>query len=213
MGMPQHGDFRSPQQPSTAGAPMVLDIGKRAGRHAVAGGSVAGGMGILITYAALNGNVSGGHTAQVLAWVIGLFLLGMGLLAVLLWKPISRDRKLIVDANGITWHDPRGAPWAVGWPELAGVSISRTKQRRVWASRTLRLSVLVRLDLFPADPSFRQRHQGMEHLWERHKVRNGYRLPLGDAPDYVPILDDAMRRFCPAIYGGIRDEGFVVGLR
>lgn len=186
---------------------MVLDIGKRAGKHALAGGSVAGGMGILITYAALNGNVSGGQTAQIFAWVFGLFLLGMGSLAVLLWKPISRNRKLIVDANGITWHDPRGAPWAVGWSELAGVSVSRTKQRRVVVRPTHGRSVLVRLDLFPADPSFRQRHQGMEHLWEHHKVRNGYRLPLGDAPDYVSILDDAMRRFCPAIYGGIHDEG------
>ncbi|MEO3789347.1 hypothetical protein ABGB14_04000 [Nonomuraea sp. B10E15] len=71
---------------------------------------------------------------------------------------------------------------------------------------------MVRLDLFPADPGFRSRHQEMEHLWEFHTVKNGYRLPLGSNPKYIPVIEDGMRRFRPAAYLGIKDEGFMVGL-
>jgi hypothetical protein len=72
--------------------------------------------------------------------------------------------------------------------------------------------VLVRLDLFPGDPGFRERHPEMEHLWELHRVRSGYRLPLGSAPRFIPPMDEALRRYPPDIYRGVVDEGFTVGL-
>ena len=210
--MPQYGNV-PPPQPPRGGAPVVLDAGKKAARHTLLGGSVAGGMGILTLYSSMTGHIIGGPGAHAFAWFLGVIFTGIGLLAVLTWKFLVRPMRLVFDANGITWDDPRGKPWSVSWPELAGVALSRTQRRGVLGSNRTLPSVLVRLDLFPADPSFRQRHQGMEHLWERHRVRNGYRLPLGQAPDYIPLIDDAMRRFRPQIYGGVHDEGFVVGLR
>ncbi|MBF6300463.1 hypothetical protein IU459_23375 [Nocardia amamiensis] len=72
--------------------------------------------------------------------------------------------------------------------------------------------VMVRLDLFPADAGFLVRHPEMEHRWEFHRVRGGYRVPLGQAGELIPRLDAAMRHCAGARYQGIRDEGCTVGL-
>ncbi|MEW1847553.1 hypothetical protein AB0392_57170, partial [Nonomuraea angiospora] len=124
----------------------------------------------------------------------------------------SRPRKLVFDAYGVRWDDPQGRPWAAPWAELSGVGISRTQQRRVKLADYIMRKTMVRLDLFPADPGFRGRHPDLEHLWEFHTVKNGYRLPLGSNPKYIPVIEHAMRQYRPAIYLGIRDEGFMVGL-
>ncbi|MGP3918052.1 hypothetical protein [Nonomuraea sp. 10N515B] len=63
-----------------------------------------------------------------------------------------------------------------------------------------------------SDLGFRARHPDMEHLWEFHTVKNGYRLPLGSNPKYIPVIEQAMRQFRPAAYLGVRDEGLIVGL-
>jgi len=47
----------------------------------------------------------------------------------------------------------------------------------------------------------------MEHLWELHRVVDGYRLPLGPSRNFIPVIDRAMRRFRPAIYRGVHEEG------
>jgi hypothetical protein len=119
---------------------------------------------------------------------------------------------LVIGQDGIRLDDPRGRPWSATWQELGGVAISRTRQRRVKPADVVVRRILVRLDLFPADAGFRASHPEMDHLWELHRVRNGYRLPFGSAPQLIPLMDEAFRRCCPDIYRGVVDEGFTVGL-
>ncbi|MEV0998898.1 hypothetical protein [Nonomuraea sp. NPDC050202] len=199
------------QQPFTP-PPVVLDVGADAKVKALAGGSVAGVIGLIAIFSALTGQTTGGGGTAVAVGVVGLVFLGIGLLPVIAWKKVARPRRLVFDAFGVRWDDPQGRPWAVAWAELSGVGISRTRQRRVKPADYLVRRTMVRLDLFPADQGFRSRHQEMEHLWEFHTVKNGYRLPLGSTPRYIPVIERAMRQYRPGAYLGIKDEGFTVGL-
>lgn len=198
------------EQPATAAGPVEIDLGSRARRTIAVGAVVSGGIGLVAVYSALTGGVEGGTGTAVAAGIIGGIFLLIGLLPVVTWRTAARPRKLVLSHDGIRMDDPRGAPWTVAWDELAAVAISRTEKRRV--KPTDLAKVMVRLDLFPADAGFRARHPEMEPLWELHRVRDGYRLPFGSAPQYVPVIDQALRRFRPDIYLGVRDEGFSVGL-
>lgn len=208
---PRHG-APYPSRHSSAPPPVVIDVGRDAKVKALIGGSVSGLIGVLTTFWLLTGQVSGGTGSMVIAALLCLLFLGIGLLPIITWRRLSRPRRLVIDGYGVRWDDPQGKPWAVAWAELAGVGISRTRQRRVQLADFVTRRTMVRLDLFPADPGFRARHPEMAHLWEFHTVKNGYRLPLGSSPRYIPVVEEAMRRFRPAAYLGIRDEGFVVGL-
>ncbi|WP_029720619.1 hypothetical protein [Saccharopolyspora rectivirgula] len=196
----------------TEAQPVVLDVGNKAARAVLLGGAVSGAIGLFTYYACLTDQISGGTGTLIVAWIIGSVFFGIGLLCAFGWRAASRPRKLIFEAAGIRWDDPKGKPWAVRWEELGGVAVSRTKERAVQASDHLTRRTMVRLDLFPADPGFRQRHPEMEHLWEFHRVKNGYRLPLGDAAEFIPLIEQGMHQFRPQLYLGVRDEGFTVGL-
>jgi hypothetical protein len=192
----------------------VIDIGARDTRRVLLGGGVAGALGVLSLFGAVSTLAGGEVVGGSIFLVIGLLFTGVAVLAVVNWKRVSRPRTLVFEARGVRWDDPRGVGWAVPWQELGAVSISRTRERVVQLSDALTRRTMVRLDLFPADPrSFRPRHPDMEHLWEQHTVRNGYRLPLGDAANLVPVIERAMTQFAPRLYRGVRDEGFTVGLR
>ncbi|TMR29878.1 hypothetical protein ETD85_31060 [Nonomuraea zeae] len=190
----------------------MLDVGGDAKVKALAGGSVAGVIGLMAIFSALTGQVTGGAGTGVVVAILGLVFLLIGLSPIIAWRRVSRPRRLVLDGFGVRWDDPQGRPWAVPWGELSGVGISRTRQRRVKPADYLFRKTMVRLDLFPADAGFRSRHPEMEHLWEFHTVENGYRLPLGSNPKYIPVIERAMRQWRPAAYLGIRDEGFMVGL-
>jgi hypothetical protein len=200
------------QQQAFAPPPVVIDVGGDAKVKALIGGSVAGAIGLMAVFSALTGQTTGGAGSAVAVLVLGLIFLFIGLLPIITWRKLSRPRKLVFDVHGVRWDDPQGRPWAAPWAELSGVGISRTQQRRVKLADYIMRKTMVRLDLFPADPGFRARHPDMEHLWEFHTVKNGYRLPLGSNPKYIPVIEHAMRQYRPAIYLGIRDEGFMVGL-
>ncbi|MEV4176989.1 hypothetical protein [Nonomuraea sp. NPDC049709] len=204
--------MHQPPQNAPYPAPVVIDVGADAKVKALAGGSVAGVIGLLSIFSALTGQVTGGTGTAVVVAVLGLVFLFIGLLPVIAWKKIGRPRRLVLDAFGVRWDDPQGRPWAVAWAELSGVGISRTRQRRVKPADYLLRKTMVRLDLFPADQGFRARHRDMEHLWEFHTVENGYRLPLGSNPKYIPVIEHAMRQHRPGAYLGVKDEGFMVGL-
>ncbi|MFD1539179.1 hypothetical protein [Nonomuraea guangzhouensis] len=211
---PQQFNVPYPQQQSPAFTPppVVIDVGTDAKVKALIGGSVAGVIGLFAIVSALTGQVTGGGGATVVAGLFGLVFLTIGALPIITWRKLSRPRKLVFDGYGVRWDDPQGKPWSAPWAELAGVGISRTQQRRVKLADYIMRKVMVRLDLFPADPGFRARHPELEHLWEFHTVKNGYRLPLGSNPKYIPVIEQAMRQYRPAAYLGIRDEGFMVGL-
>ncbi|MBT2234542.1 hypothetical protein [Nonomuraea sp. NEAU-A123] len=200
------------QPPAFTPPPVVIDVGTDATVKALIGGSVAGVIGLFAIVSALTGQVTGGGGSTVVAGLFGLLFLAIGALPIITWRKLSRPRKLVFDGYGVRWDDPQGKPWSAPWAELAGVGISRTQQRRVKLADYVMRKVMVRLDLFPADPGFRARHPELEHLWEFHTVKNGYRLPLGSNPKYIPVIEQAMRQYRPAAYLGIRDEGFMVGL-
>ncbi len=170
---------------------------------------VAGGAGIGAVAATLTGRVPGGAVFEIAAGLFGGLLTVLALIGALSWKTLTRDRRLIIEQAGLRWVDPAGTSWALAWPELAAVSISRTVNRR---PKLTPAETMVRLDLFPADAGVRQRHPEMEHLWEFHRMRNGYRVPFGQAGELLPRLDAGLRRFGGARYRGVRDEGFTVGL-
>ncbi|MET8866034.1 hypothetical protein ABZW11_24115 [Nonomuraea sp. NPDC004580] len=201
-----------PPGPPAPPPPVIIDVARDTKTKSVIGASVAGGIGLLAVVSALTGQTTGGSGTAVAVGIVGAIFLLIGLLPVLTWKKLSRPRRLVFDAHGVRWDDPQGQPWGAAWQELAGVGISRTQQRRVKLADYILRKTMVRLDLFPADPGFRQRHPEMEHLWEFHTVKNGYRLPLGSNPKYVPVIERAMRQYRPAAYWGIKDEGFMVGL-
>lgn len=189
---------------------MVVDIGARDGRRVVVGSVVALFLGVSGLVGAVTAFLDGEPVGGSVALVIGLVLTGVALLAVISWKKVSRPRLLVLEVPGVRWDDPEGAPWAVGWQELAAVSVSRTRERVTSPATLLLRRTMVRLDLFPADPhAFRARHPGMAHLT---RPDGRYRVPLGDAARLVPVLDRAATRYAPHLYRGVRDEGFTVGL-
>lgn len=196
-----------------APAPVVIDLGKSDTRKVLIGGSVAGGLGILALVGSVSAFLDGEPVGGSIAGIIGIAFTFIGVMAVVKWKTISRPRKLIIEQQGIRLDDPQGMPWAVGWQELGAVSVSRTQERAVQLADALVKRTLVRLDLHPRDPArFRPAHPTMEPLWEFHRVRNGYRLPLGDSAPFIAPLDRGLRTFAPQIYRGVNDEGFSVGL-
>jgi hypothetical protein len=122
-----------------------------------------------------------------------------------------RPRRLVIEQPGIRWDDPQGQPWAVPWHELAAVAISKhgalevdhsmnAKVSGAISDRVLGESVLVRLDMFPADPGFHQRHPEMAHLWTGDRLR----LQLGHNVRLLPQMDAAIRYFQPGRYLGVQ---------
>lgn len=183
---------------------------------------VAGALGLTAFIAGVAGAVDGGAGVGIVVMVIGLLLLSLPVAMVVRKDKIFRPHKLIFDAGGVRWDDPKGAPWAVPWSELAAVSISKHSPQQVGpesvqdkivgaaSDKMLGERAHVRLDIHPADPSFAGRHPEMAHLWERQGVRNGYRLPLGSNVKFIPVIAGAMGRFAPAIYRGVNaTEGFM----
>lgn len=193
--------------------PVVVDIGSRDTRRVLIGGTVAGGLGVLALVGAVTAFADGEPVGGSIALVIGLAFTGIGVAAVVNWKKVSRPRKLVFEPQGVRWDDPEGTSWAVAWSELGAVQISRTRERVVKLADAVMRKTMVRLDLYPGDPGFRPRHPEMEHMWEFHTVRDGYRLPLGDAASLVPVIERAVLQFAPRLYRGVRDEGISVGLR
>ena len=193
--------------------PVVVDLGKSDTRKVLIGGSVAGVLGILALVGAVSAFADGEPVGGIIAGIIGIAFTGIGVMAVVKFKTVSRPRKLIIEQQGIRLDDPQGMPWAVGWQELGAISISRTQERAVQLADALVKRTLVRVDLHPRDPQrFRPAHPTMEPLWEFHRVQNGYRLPLGDSAGFIGPIDHGLRTFAPSIYRGVIDEGFTVGL-
>lgn len=201
---------------------VVIDVGQVDGRKAIAGAVVAGVVGIVAVVAGLAGAVDGGAGVGIAVTVVGVLFLVPVVLVIAGRKKVFRARRLVFEAGGLRWDDPSGAPWAIPWRELAAVSINKHTPRQIGpesvsdkivGAATEKIAgerAHVRLDLFPADPSFPGRHPELAHLWQQ---QGGYRLPLGSNADFIPTVAQAMARFAPAIYRGINaTEGFM-GLR
>lgn len=189
--------------PGTSAEPIVLDVGKRAVKLFSLGGGICAVVGLLGIYSGLTGHVSG--TSGTPAVIIGALFLVPALFFAACWRMLTRPRKLVLDGSGITWDDPRGAPWSVRWDELGRVEITcKTKQLRAPGGGITTRRPQQYLDLYPGYHSFRQCHPEMENLWNLFGMHNGHRMMLGPVPSSG--LDDGFRKFCPQIYGGVRDD-------
>jgi hypothetical protein len=194
--------------------PVVIDIGRRDTRRAFIGVPILGVLGVVALVGSVSAYSSGEPVGGTIALVIGVVFTGIAVLAVLAWKALTRPRALVIEAQGVRWDDPQGGPWALAWSELGAVSISRTSQRAFGLFSLIFRKTMVRLDLFPVDPArCRAAHPKLESLWEFHKVRNGYRFPLGEGAKMVPVLEQGLVQFAPHLYRGVREEGFTIGLR
>ena len=187
----------------TSAEPVVLDVGKRAVKLFSLGGGVCALIGPLGIYSGLTGHVSG--TSGTPAVIIGALFLLPALFVVASWRMLTRPRKFVLDATGITWDDPKGSPWSVRWDELGHVAVA-AKTRQVRPQQVVAPRSHVYLDVYPGYRSFRQCHPEMENLWNVLGVNNGYRLILGPVPTFVPHLEEGLQRFRPQIYGGVRDN-------
>ena len=182
--------------------PVAVDVGNAQTRQIAVGGTVAGAIGLIAVVSAITGNVDGGTGTRIAAFVLGLVFTLIGALPLLMWRIAFRPRRILFDADGLRWDDPRGAPWAVRWSELGGVTLA-------YPSPDIRTpdvsSSSVNLDLRPAGPGFREAHPEMEHLAAAAGAPQGrYRVPFGHALSVVGPIDRALRTFAPAIY---RREG------
>lgn len=191
--------------------PVVVDIGARDTRRVALGATVAGVLGVLGLAGAVSAYAGGEGVGGTIGLVIGLAFTGIAVAAVVNWKKVSRPRKLVFDAAGVRWDDPRGTPWAVAWPELGAVRLSRTRERVFHPADSAIRKTMVRLDLLPADPgAFRAGHADLAHL---ARADGTYRLPLGDAARLVRVVERAVLGFAPHLWRGVQDEGAVIGLR
>ncbi len=210
--------------PGMGGPGVVLDVGKVDGRKAVIGSIVAGVIGMVAIISSLAGGVDGGGGAVAVGLIFGVLFLLPALFVVIRKDKVFRPRKLVFEPAGLRWDDPRGAPWAVPWGELAAVVISKHTPMQVGSeSLSDKLSgaasdklvgerAHVRLDFYPADPGFAGRHPELAHLWERQGVQGGYRLPLGSNVKFIPTIAQAMAQFAPSIYRGVQKTEGAMGL-
>ena len=93
--------------------PVVVDLGKSDTRKVLVGGTVAGGLGILALIGSVSAFADGEPVGGIIAGIIGIAFTGIGVMAVVKWKTISRPRKLIIEQQGIRLDDPQGiaVPW------------------------------------------------------------------------------------------------------
>jgi hypothetical protein len=206
------------------GQPAVIDVGTAEGRRA----AIAAALLILLGLGALtlgfveaaNGRMNAGAVGVL---IFGAILLILGFIPVINSKRYFRPRRLIIEQAGIRWDDPKGKSWAMPWHELAAVSISLHEKAEgpeisltgaladAAVDKTLGKVVRVRLDLFPANPGIRGRHPEMEHLWEFHKLRNGYRQPLGSHANIIRQIERAVGQYQPRVYRGVQRTKGMLG--
>ncbi|GAA4204789.1 hypothetical protein [Actinocatenispora rupis] len=195
--------------------PTVLDMGKGNWVMIVLTLVVCGGIGGVAVVSSIIGLASGGPVGgQLVGGAIGTVFLGIGVLPLIMYRRLTRPRRVIIDGYGVRWDDPKGAPWLMPWGDLAAVAVSTATKVSGVGSGLITRRTLVRIDLYPRDASVYHRHPEMRHLWGVGGVRNGYRLPLGPRGAYVPPLDAGLRTFGPAgVYRGVVDEGIALGFQ
>ncbi|MCK2244867.1 MULTISPECIES: hypothetical protein [unclassified Crossiella] len=185
------GNPLGPRVP-TASTGVLLDLSSKARRKVFVGAVGAGVLGLVVMLLAIFGVIGAGGVLRVTTGALGAGFLGLSLIAVMCWRVISRDRRLRISPHGLRWDEDHGSPFTLRWAELGAVELTRGERGKI------------SLDLYPGDSNFRQRHPEMEHLYGRHGIDNGYRLPLGDSVQLLPPVELALRRYCLNLYRGVR---------
>ncbi|HEY8480904.1 MAG TPA: hypothetical protein VIL71_13845 [Spirillospora sp.] len=183
---------------------VTVDVGRVHARQMIVGGLAAGAFGAIGIIASITGNVEGGTGVRVTAFVLGLVFSAIGLLPLLMRRIALRPRRLVFDADGVRWEDPRGTPWTVNWTDLAEVAFFHSKPDTGRPG----LRPRVTLQLRPAEPAFHDDHPEMRHLAVDTGGQAGvvYRLPLTPAQSTVGPIDEALRVFAPGLYHPVGPE-------
>ncbi|MEU4743322.1 hypothetical protein AB0G02_23060 [Actinosynnema sp. NPDC023658] len=124
-----------------------------------------------------------GHLA---AMFIGPLVALGGLIGGGVWRRKARVRRLVVEPQGLRW-DEKGTTWAVPWYELSGVALARSNGPKpsLW------------LHLEPRDPqAFSATYRSIP------RTQYGHWVQLADDLG-GEMLDLALRRHAPQIYGGV----------
>lgn len=204
---------------------IVIDVAKADGKKAVIGAIVTGILGIAATVGGVSTIAGGDVGVGIAVLVFGGLFLALTLSIIIRRDKVFRERKLVFEPAGIRWDDPKGAPWAIPWSELAHVSINKHSPRQ-FGSESLQDKLVdaasdklmgerahVRLDLYPVDPNYAGRHPELAHLWELQGVQGGYRFPMGNNVAFIQTIAQAMARFAPHLYRGVNATQGFMGLR
>jgi hypothetical protein len=120
-------------------------------------------------------------------------------------------RSLIISQEGFAHEDKHGT-FRVAWSELRRITVTtayhqdRTKlvAPKVWRVRVI-------LDM--ADPNYPQRHPELASLQGKYGGTGpgSYGMPLGPVNNIVPQLAQALATYGGQVFGGVIEEGQVIG--
>jgi hypothetical protein len=120
-------------------------------------------------------------------------------------------RSLVIGPEGFA-HDGKNGAFRLGWPELRRIVIATAYHQdsvKVLAPKIWRVRVI----MDAADPGFSQRHPEIAGLQGKYggSGPGSYGLPLGPVPNIVPQLAQALAAFGGPLFGGVVEEGQVLG--
>jgi hypothetical protein len=120
-------------------------------------------------------------------------------------------RSVIVSPQGFAYESKKNT-FRLGWPELRRIAITtayhQDKTRfsmKVWR---------VRIIMDAADPGFAQRHPEISGLMAKYGASGpgSYGLPLGPVDNIVGALAQALAYYAGPLFGGVIEEGQVLGM-
>ena len=123
-----------------------------------------------------------------------------------------RPRSLIVSPEGFA-HEGKQGGFRIGWTELRRIAITtayhQDTTKLIRPPKTWR----VRVVMDAADPSFGQRHPEIANLEAKYGGTGpgSYGVPLGPVINLVPQLAQALATYGSAVFGGVIEEGQVMG--
>lgn len=120
-------------------------------------------------------------------------------------------RSLVISPEGLAHEDKKGG-FRVAWSELGRVTITTAYHQdttKLVAPKMWR----VRVVMDAADPSFPQRHPELAGLQGKYGASGpgSYGLPLGPVHNIVGPLAQAFATYGARVFGGVIEEGQVIG--
>jgi hypothetical protein len=120
-------------------------------------------------------------------------------------------RLLVISAEGFAHQDKRGG-FRLAWGELRRITITTAFHRKSFQLIAPKLW-RVRVVMDAADQGFPQRHPELVSLQGKYGgVGPGsYGLPLGPTHNLVPAIAQAFAAYGGQVFGGVIEEGQVIG--
>ena len=120
-------------------------------------------------------------------------------------------RSVIISQEGFAHEGKQGA-FRIAWPEFRRITITTAYHQdttKMFSTKVWR----VRIVMDAADPGFPQRHPEIGGLQGKFggSGPGSYGLPLGPVPNIVGQLAQAFATYGAAVFGGVVEEGQVIG--